>query len=263
MLEKFNRFKRNRMLAQNQQTLMLCATEGCETILEKKRKKKNRVTCAVCSQDTCVYCQTQHDASQECAQFREKQMEEWLGTGINNIHRCPKCNVVFEKITGCSEMSCSNCNYVWCWVCGMKYESKTHQFFMIPCQLINVTFLNSAVPGWARFLLFFFFWALVPSLFLLAFTFCCIVFGFADAYRSRKTQGRFWSSIYCYNHGKPSKQVIGDFLLIAVPFWFLYGSMAVAVSILMFVLLLIPLYIMSFIVMIRLIWWWNKNKRVK
>ena len=74
-------------------------------------------------------------------------------------------------------------------------------------------------------LLFFFFWALVPSLFLLAFTFCCIVFGFADAYRGRKTQGRFWSSIYCYNRGKPSKQVIGDFLLIAVPFWFLYGSM--------------------------------------
>ena len=60
-------------------------------------------------------------------------VEAWIGEGMNNVHRCPKCGSVFEKIDGCSEMDCTVCNYKWCWVCGLDYKTKTHAFMVFPC----------------------------------------------------------------------------------------------------------------------------------
>ena len=40
-----------------------------------------------------------------------------------NTKKCPKCKVPIEKNHGCMHMTCSSCNYEFCWLCLGNYRN--------------------------------------------------------------------------------------------------------------------------------------------
>ena len=50
-----------------------------------------------------------------------------MGDGkTGKANRCPQCKCPFEKVDGCMHMKCVMCEYEWCWVCGLAYNSLFH-----------------------------------------------------------------------------------------------------------------------------------------
>jgi len=72
---------------------------------------------------------------------------DWLGSGLSNIHRCPKCACTFEKISGCAQMDCSICHHRWCWACGQNLDSVFHEKLEPICQMFNVFALHEKIPS--------------------------------------------------------------------------------------------------------------------
>ena len=182
---------------------------------------------------------------------------------MNNIHKCPSCKAVFEKIDGCSEMTCTQCYHCWCWVCGLNYNSNVHAFMVFPCQLINMTVLNSAIPKWVRFFMFLLYITIIPLLFLLVFCFCVPFVSFIDSRRYRGSGSyQVIDRIIMCRDGCCSISGFLLFILIAVPFWILFTVVCMIISIVATSILIIPFYIASVICLCRMVYWWNKNKRL-
>ena len=40
----------------------------------------------------------------------------------NFIKKCPHCGIITEKYEGCNHITCSKCNYQWCWLCNEQYN---------------------------------------------------------------------------------------------------------------------------------------------
>ena len=55
----------------------------------------------------------------------------------NFLKNCPKCTIITEKNSGCNHITCTNCNFQWCWLCNEEYtpdhfnqgKCKGYQFF--------------------------------------------------------------------------------------------------------------------------------------
>lgn len=47
------------------------------------------------------------------------------------LHNCPRCSAQFEKVDGCSHMTCPVCKYNWCWICGLAKDSWFHKMQII------------------------------------------------------------------------------------------------------------------------------------
>jgi hypothetical protein len=42
---------------------------------------------------------------------------------MGNTKPCPSCNTRIEKDGGCNHMSCTKCNFQFCWICGHEWET--------------------------------------------------------------------------------------------------------------------------------------------
>ena len=47
----------------------------------------------------------------------------------NSYKQCPKCGAIIEKNEGCNHMSCTNCNYEFCWICMEKYADEHYSLY--------------------------------------------------------------------------------------------------------------------------------------
>lgn len=80
--------------------------------------------CPVCYAQNCLRCKALH-ANMSCEEYQdrlsgnyevrrsERAMQNMLASG--EAMRCPKCNVVLQKITGCDFIICSMCKTGVCW----------------------------------------------------------------------------------------------------------------------------------------------------
>ena len=57
-----------------------------------------------------------------CKDILDKSMEEFSKN--NFIKKCPHCGIITEKAEGCNHITCSKCNYQWCWLCNGKYTTE-------------------------------------------------------------------------------------------------------------------------------------------
>ena len=48
----------------------------------------------------------------------DKGTSNWLAL---NTKECPRCETPIEKNGGCNHMTCSKCNWHWCWVCFREW----------------------------------------------------------------------------------------------------------------------------------------------
>ena len=58
---------------------------------------------------------------EKCEKKEEEDFKIWKKDKI--INQCPNCKMWTEKNEGCNHMTCVECKFQWCWLCGGKYES--------------------------------------------------------------------------------------------------------------------------------------------
>ena len=126
--------------------------------------------------------------------FKELKKNNSRGVSIR-YKQCPECEILIEKIDGCNQMKCSNCGYVFCWLClkeytpnhfsiynvngcpGMRFENdRTYKIRSNPC-LNCIWHLLSCLLGVGMFILIYLFYIVCG---------CC--YEFVKCYKNRREQ---------------------------------------------------------------------------
>ena len=111
-----------------------CPFPNCDSYLELKDPQNKYVTCQN-NHTFCFLCLQKPHGKLACDQKLDNSMIEFAKN--NFVKKCPNCNIVTEKSSGCNHMTCTKCKYQWCWLCNGKYtyehylegKCKGYQFF--------------------------------------------------------------------------------------------------------------------------------------
>ena len=122
--------------AKNKPNVKACT--NCYHIVERtekdvKKMKKSRgktstlsqTICSNCAIAFCFYCQAPWHEGVSCKSFQRGDglFKDWMKKRSGNqanAHRCPKCKVPIQRISGCPSMTCSRCHTHWCYDCGKR-----------------------------------------------------------------------------------------------------------------------------------------------
>ena len=112
----------------------LCPYPNCDSYLELKYEKNKNVTC-LNNHTFCFFCLKKPHGKLACDARFDSEIIEF--TKNNFVKICPNCGIITEKSSGCNHITCSKCNYQWCWLCNGKYieghynegKCKGFQFF--------------------------------------------------------------------------------------------------------------------------------------
>lgn len=123
LVEKYRRFARMHADAS------LRACPECNELCKPERKHPQEadspiipeMTCSACGCHFCYYHTNAHEfGAKACAAYeREILKKERKALAKLNTHKCPRCGVLTEKVSGCNHISCQ-CTCQWCWVCGKE-----------------------------------------------------------------------------------------------------------------------------------------------
>jgi len=86
-----------------------------------------RVRCPECKKQCCSACLLPHNPQVMSCKEAQAAAEDngdranaaWLN---QNAKPCPACNTRIEKNGGCNAVTCQNCRYAFCWVCGSAHD---------------------------------------------------------------------------------------------------------------------------------------------
>ncbi|EAR99777.2 Ibr domain protein (macronuclear) [Tetrahymena thermophila SB210] len=166
LYKKYKIFLRNTLI--NKDPLKrFCPTPNCDQIISLKDKDQKNAKCDSCKIVICCQCNRIEHQGISCEDLLEKEIEDL--TDSRDIQRCNKCKSLVQKVQGCNHMTCSICQYQWCWLCGNTY-TKIH---MMPLNPFGCPFLQSErftvknMQMWKIYLLRFF--TLIAVIILLPF----------------------------------------------------------------------------------------------
>ena len=172
-------------------------------------------------------------------------------------------------------MSCRTCHHRWCWVCGSNLD-QFHTKLMEPaCAMINLFVLHEKIPNFLRYPLAIITMILMPPIMLI----CCLLHFISEYVKDKLTLVEPKS--YRFNRLKNSKkkqtcirilfcsQLTGSRFIrilqnffIAIPFWIIYCTLILAVSLIIWCITILPAYLYAMFALLKCMVWWCKNKRV-
>jgi len=125
----FRNFLLEAQILQDNQ-LCHCINPNCQNTLTKKSLGLCGVAECTCGARICWNCHEEAHAPISCAHLNKWRLitkEETLQAKwvMENTKPCPKCHNRIEKNGGCNHMTCSQCHYEFCWICG--HEWNTHK----------------------------------------------------------------------------------------------------------------------------------------
>ena len=118
LVEKYKRFSKRLKILEDPNKVF-CPEPNCDSYAIKNKKIKY-VKCEN-GHNFCCICMKKPHGKNSCENELEKDFQIWKKGKI--IKQCPKCNIWTEKNEGCNHMTCAECKYQWCWLCGGKYTS--------------------------------------------------------------------------------------------------------------------------------------------
>ena len=97
-----------------------CTNPICNTVIRNNAMAK-KIKCQNCGNEMCFDCRGAWHGKMSCEQALDKEIKVY--SKQKNVKLCPKCKSRIEKNEGCNHMTCSRCNYQFCWLCGGHYTS--------------------------------------------------------------------------------------------------------------------------------------------
>ena len=113
-------------------SLRFCPFAGCSGVVEmlETGHYSECVCCAVCENTFCFRCLGEGHEPCSCAArkaflARMENAEEDPSEALLNktTVACPNCGIRVAKMSGCHHLTCANCEFHFCWVCGEKFGS--------------------------------------------------------------------------------------------------------------------------------------------
>ena len=123
LLDKYNKFLSRKKLMDSNKKIKFCPMPDCDGYAEKKKSKY--VKCNF-GHEFCFECLQKPHGKKKCAKVIDEGFEEWKSHTL--VKRCPYCKFWTEKNEGCNHMTCSQCNFQWCWVCEKECVAGHYEF---------------------------------------------------------------------------------------------------------------------------------------
>ena len=120
LVKKYEKFKLEIEIINNPNK-KFCPIPNCDSYLELK-DNNNNVKCSN-GHLLCFNCLKEPHEGSSCNNILDNSLIEFSKKHL--IKKCPNCSIITEKIEGCNHITCSKCNYQWCWLCNEKY-TQTH-----------------------------------------------------------------------------------------------------------------------------------------
>mmetsp|Transcript_4047 Transcript_4047/g.4934 ORF Transcript_4047/g.4934 Transcript_4047/m.4934 type:complete len:117 (+) Transcript_4047:632-982(+) len=73
----------------------------------------------------CFKCGMAWHKGKSCEEFNEEAEQDFFDYAKNSddFTNCPKCKARAEREQGrCNHITCTRCNYQWCWLCGRRFK---------------------------------------------------------------------------------------------------------------------------------------------
>jgi len=121
-----------------------CIQNNCKGYITNKEYK-----CNLCNTNICMYCYNKLISNHICNKNDVKTVEVLK----NSTKPCPNCSSLIQKIDGCNQMWCTNCNTAFGWVSGKIEKGAIHnphyfEWFNSMKQKIHTsTHINSTCDG--------------------------------------------------------------------------------------------------------------------
>jgi hypothetical protein len=128
LYEKYLKFKRNKVVESDPNSRW-CPNPNCAQVIIREDFFTDYLKCKICSTEVCFQCKDRWHPGLLCEEAVDRAYEEYAKG--KDIQRCPKCKVRVEKESGCNHMTCSMCDYQWCWLCRRKYKKSHYDVFNI------------------------------------------------------------------------------------------------------------------------------------
>ena len=131
LYKRFLKFKNIALLSLDP-NIRWCVRAECEGYI-KRDKNSNKLICGKCNQAMCFLCRNAWHEAQTCEEAMKMEFKKYIERVV--VKECPKCKSKIEKSEGCNHMSCSRCNYQFCWLCLKKYSQnhyKSYNLFGCP-----------------------------------------------------------------------------------------------------------------------------------
>mmetsp|Transcript_4026 Transcript_4026/g.7621 ORF Transcript_4026/g.7621 Transcript_4026/m.7621 type:complete len:552 (+) Transcript_4026:279-1934(+) len=102
-----------------------CPGADCDKVAVSKTGE-GEANCE-CGRDFCLKCGEEPHSPVSCKDFEkwlekcqnESETANWI---LANTKKCPKCYTRIEKNQGCNHITCQQCKYDFCWICGEPWE---------------------------------------------------------------------------------------------------------------------------------------------
>lgn len=217
LLKKYEKFLEQKKLLNSKKKIKFCPFPDCDGYAEKKGSKY--VECNF-GHKFCFVCGQKPHGWKGCSTMIDKGFEEWKSHNL--VKRCPYCKYYTEKSDGCNHMTCSQCNFQWCWIC--EKECVVGHYLFGTCKGLH--FSNTDTKKDAKNLLcdncgFFccFSWIIMKILFLLAYL---IVSPYFYLYILINKNENDDDDYYKSNNNKISYFTKGLFFINFIPFFICY-----------------------------------------
>jgi ariadne-1 len=136
-LESFSKYEEFTLLAALSQdpNCRWCPRPGCGNAVIGDPQYR-RIVCNKCQFEFCFECNDSWHTG-TCEEYRQWKVEngkadvkfeEWQK---ENTKPCPNCKTRIQKNEGCNHMTCTNCHYEFCWLCGAKYTPRHYDLYNV------------------------------------------------------------------------------------------------------------------------------------
>jgi hypothetical protein len=103
-----------------------CVTPECKGYMIGD-KSNNKLVCGICKNAMCFLCRNAWHDGLQCEDAMNIEFKKYIERV--EVKECPKCKTKIEKNEGCNHMTCTRCNYQFCWICCKQYTKRHYKWY--------------------------------------------------------------------------------------------------------------------------------------
>lgn len=111
----------------NRTYVLQCPKEDCKGMLSNESKtKEGHFFCSICETITCVACKMIIKKQEQATHTCDPDILKSVELLEQSSKPCPTCGIPIHRISGCSQMFCTQCHASWDWRSGRLNNGQIH-----------------------------------------------------------------------------------------------------------------------------------------